>query len=506
MNSKSEMTENTLNQPASEIQQDGRYDNEKEKEIPSVEEDEYKEPERPTRRELINYSLSGSAEGLSSGTANNMSMPILNIGLGINPAYISLLQAFRGLFDAVTDPLFGQFSDNFRSRWGRRRPFILIGGILVALTVSITWMFPLGWDNSSIFIWYSICLFALAIATTIFSVSHWALGIEMAPNYDERTRVVAYRSFVSKLANLISPWLYPFCLLPVFSHEVIGARTLAVFFSVFCILAAVWTFRGTYERTHVRANKPKEKFLPAVRRIGTNPNFLRVTGIYILMLSMLSLFNVFQLYLNIYYVFQGDKIAGASMAAAMNSVGTLIAIFSIPVVSWLCKKIQKHNALKVALLLMVTGDVLKWFVMTPATPYAQIVLPFCLGLGISAVFVILSSMQADLVDEDELVSGQRREGLFSCVSAWMMKSAGSVAGALSGGLLVWSGFDAGLGVDQSEATIFWMRIFNSFAPGAMVAMCLILLHKYPLTKLRMEEIHNILIERRKAEWKASRQQ
>lgn len=471
---------------------------------PSTPDGQYREPEKPTRKELVNYALSGTAEGVSAQTAQSMAMPILNMGLGINPAYISLLMSFRGLFDAITDPVFGQFSDNFRSRWGRRRPFILIGGFLVAVCVFGIWMFPLGWDQSAIFTWFGIGLFALAIATTIFSVSHFALGIEMAPNYDERTRVVAYKSFVSKLAGLLGPWLYPFCLLPFFSHEVIGARTLGAALGILCVITAIWTFLGTYERTHVSTSKPKEKFLPAVRRIGSNTNFLRVTFIYVFMLSMIQLFNVFQLYINIYYVFEGDKAKGASMAATTSSLGSFLAIFSIPVITWLCKKIQKHNTLKIALVMMIIGDVLKWFVMRPETPYAQLVLPFCYGLGISSVFIVLGAMQADLVDEDELASGQRREGLFSCVAAWMMKSAGSVAGAFSGVLLVWTGFNVDLGPHQAESTIFWMRIFNSFAPGIMVAACLLLLYKYPLTRARMEEIHAILVERRKADWKAAK--
>jgi GPH family glycoside/pentoside/hexuronide:cation symporter len=460
----------------------------------------YREPEAPTRKELINYACSGAAEGTSSQLAQSLATPLLNIGLGINPALISLVLSLRGLLDAVTDPIFGHLSDNFRSRWGRRRPFILVGGILVALCVSGIWMFPTSWSQTAIMTWFTAGLFLLALSTTIFSISHFALGIEMAPNYDERTRVVAYKSFVSKFGMLLGPWMYPLCLLPVFPHEIVGARTISITLAVLCVAAAVWTFLGTRERTQISVDKPREKFLPAVRRIASNRNFLRVTFIYVLMISMLQLFNVFGLYINIYYVFQGDKAAGASMAATVSSLGSVLAIFSIPVVTWLCKRIQKHNTLKIALGMMITGDVLKWFLLKPETPYAQLVLPFCFGLGISSVFIVLSAMQADLVDEDELVSGQRREGIFSSVAGWMMKSAGSVAGALSGVLIVATGFDVALGAEQAESTIFWMRICNSFAPGAMVATCLLLLIKYPLTRERMEEIHDILVVRRKADW------
>lgn len=452
--------------------------------------------DRPSRKELIAYSAAGSAEGLSIGMANGLATPLLNIGMGINPATISTLMALRGLFDAVTDPAMGQYSDNFRSRWGRRRPFILLGAFLVAIVTSLMWMFPLDWDKHHILIWFGVGLFSLALATTVFSVAHFALGIEMAPDYHERTRVVAYKSFVGKLSTFVSPWLYPFCVLPIFAHEVIGARVLGLVIAVTVVATGIWAFRATKERTRIDQDTPKEKFLVAVRRIGSNTNFLRVTGIYVLLISMLQLFNVFQLYLNIYYVFGGDKVKGASVAALTSSLGSVLALASIPLVTWLCRKIQKHHTLRIALGLMFVGDVLKWFVMRPETPYAQLVLPFCLGLGISSVFVVLGSMQADLVDEDELISGQRREGLFSCVAAWMMKSAGALAAAGSGWLLVWTGFDVNLATAQSAETFFWLRIFNSFAPGLMVIGCFFMLHRYPLTEARMMEIQSILRQRR----------
>lgn len=455
--------------------------------------------EPPKRKELIAYSMSASAENLSVHTVNTLATPLLNMGFGINPALISSIMAARGIFDAFTDPVFGQISDNFRSRWGRRRPFILAGSILIAICASCIWLFPASWPHSSILWWFGFWVFAMALATTIFSVSHVALGIEMAPTYKERTRVVAYKSVVTKSAGLMAPWIYPICLLPFFGSELVGARTVAIVFAVFVVVSGIWTFRECREKTHVSAARPKEKFLPAVMRIGRNTNFLRVTGVYILMLSMLQLFGIFGLYLNVYYVFQGDKTAGATIAATNNSIGSILALLSIPLITWLCNTIQKHNTLRLALCMMITGNVLNWFLLTPATPYAQLVIPFFYGLGISSVFVVLSSMQADLVDDDELKSGQRREGLFSCVAAWMMKSASSIAGAVSGFLIVWTGFDVNLGAAQPPDTIFWLRVFNSFAPGAMVLMCLLLLVRYPLTEQRVNEINVILRARRKTE-------
>jgi GPH family glycoside/pentoside/hexuronide:cation symporter len=308
---------------------------------------------------------------------------------------------------------------------------------------------------------------------------------------------VAYRGFVQKVASMLVPWFLPFCMLGVFGHEVNGVRVLSAIIGVVVIVLAISTFLGTRERTQVDMSQKKEGFITAVTGVARNPHFLRITAIFALMVSLFALFSIFNAYVNIYYVFGGDKLKGASISAVMGTLGAFLAMAGIPLVAWLSKKIQKHNALKISLWLMITGEVLKFFLMRPEHPWAQIAVPFFFSLGVSCTFTILGSMQADVVDMDELASGRRREGIFGAVAGWMMKSAGALATALSGYILIWTGFDAALGAAQSESTFLWLRVMNSFAPAAMASTCLLLLYRYPLTEKRMHEVKQILVDRRR---------
>lgn len=452
--------------------------------------------EQVPRKEATIYGLGTLGDTCMSQSIGQLVMPILNIGLGVSPVLIGNVLAARTLWDAFNDPFVGHMGDNFRSRYGRRRPFILVGGITSAFLLCFIWLFPSHWDAAHIMIWFGITLFMLSITQTVFSTAYYALGIEMAPSYHERTRIVAYRGFVQKVASLLVPWFLPFTMLSAFGSEIVGVRVLSLIIAAVVAILSVVTYFGTKERTHVDVHRKKEKFLTAVRGVAKNVHFLRISAIFALMVSLFALFSVFGAYVNIYYVYGGDKLKGASISAVVGSLGAILAMLGIPLVAWMSKRFQKHNALKFSLWLMIIGEVLKFFVMRPETPWAQIIIPFFFSLGVSCIFTILGSMQADVVDMDELASGQRREGIFGAMAGWMMKSAGALATALSGYFLLWTGFDAALGAAQSESTFLWLRVMNSFAPAIMASTCLLLLYKYPLTEARMEEVKKILVRRR----------
>jgi len=453
--------------------------------------------ERLSRKELFFFSIGGVGEGLAFQSVSGMAVPILNLTLGISPAYISMILSFRGLWDGFADPFMGHFSDNFRSRWGRRRPFILIGGLLVGLGMFLAWQIPSGLSHVGILTWFAVALLLLTSAQTIFCGPYGALAIEMAPNYHERTRLVAWRSMFGMVSGVIGPWFFPFCLLGVFTSALQGVRWLSGILGLICIITTILTFLNSKERMSTQAQE-KEKLIPAMRSVASNIHFWRIIALYVIMIIMINVSNGFNLYVNIFYVFHGDKVAGARMAGIYGTMGTVVAALGIPLITWFSHRFQKHNALRFAIGMMLVGQIATWFVMVPEYPYAQLVLPFCFSFGIASVFTILSSMLFDVVDVDELLSGKRREGIFGAACGWMMKSAGALASALVGILIVAVGFNVDNGAHQTPSTFFWMRFMISFMPAIMATSSLLLLIRYPLTEQRMNEIKSELEARHRA--------
>src|SRR5258707_165905 len=146
-------------------------------------------------------------------------VPIYSIALKMDPLLLAVALAVPRVVGAILDPLAGAASDNARTRWGRRRPFILCGAVIGALLLPLIWTPPAPTQIGRC-IYLMVILSLYAAATSVFSVPYGALGIQLTTNYDERTRVMAWRGYVQTAGTFGSAWFYWFFLLPVFGNEV----------------------------------------------------------------------------------------------------------------------------------------------------------------------------------------------------------------------------------------------------------------------------------------------
>jgi glycoside/pentoside/hexuronide:cation symporter, GPH family len=452
-----------------------------------------KEKPDVSRRELVAYSVSEVPNSISGSVMTSLANPIMVVTLGLSPSSVGIVLMIRGLWDAITDPVMGYLSDNAKNRFGRRRPFILLGGVLMALALMAAWWFPTDRGEMSMLIFYGIGLILFATAQTIFSVPYGALGFELSGTYNGRTRVQMGRTFSSRIASFASPYLFPFCLLGIFGGALTGVRWLAGIVGVFLLLSVIFTVLNTTERSQTVA--ARENFLKAILSTLKCPEFLRIAFIYAALLFTLGAFGVFQFFLVTFYVFAGDVVKGASFNALVETFANVLTLVSVPLIAWACKRFQKHNALRIALSLMIVGSFLQLYLINPKYPWLMFFSPFFYSLGIVAVFMILGALMADAVDADELRSGQRREGLFSATAAFMMKTMLAIATGVSGILIEATGFVRDLGGDQAPGVFDNMRYLFA-AKAILLFACLAVLYKYPLTKSRLEEIQAELKRRR----------
>jgi GPH family glycoside/pentoside/hexuronide:cation symporter len=454
-------------------------------------------PEQPDvpRGELIAYSVSEAPNNIAGNVMTSLANPIMVVTLGLSPTSVGLVLMLRGLWDAVTDPLMGYITDNSKNRFGKRRPFILIGGVLMALALLVAWWFPTDRGDKTMLLFYGVGLILFATAQTIFSVPYGALGFELSGTYNGRTRVQMARTLASRISNFASPYLFPFCLLTIFGGALAGVRWLSVIVGVILIAATAITAFYTKERSRTAA--AKENFFKAILSTVRCPEFLRITFIYVALLFTLGAFGVFQFFLITFYVFKGDVVKGASFSALVETFANVLVLVAVPVIAWACKRFQKHNALRIALVLMIVGSCLQLVLINPTYPWLMFFSPFFYSLGIVATFMILGALMADAVDADELRSGQRREGLFSATAAFMMKTMLAIATGISGVLIDATGFVRDLGGDQAPGVFDNMRYLFA-AKAVLLFACLAVLYKYPLTKDRLEEIQAELKARRGA--------
>jgi glycoside/pentoside/hexuronide:cation symporter, GPH family len=144
-------------------------------------------------KEKLSYGLGTFGDQLSTNGITNTVKPVYNIFLGINPGMVGAALMIGKIIDAFTDPLMGWISDNTRTRYGRRRPYILIGAVLCAVAFLLPWLVSTSWTNQTQFIFLIAATMVVALFSTVYTVPWTALGMELTPDYNERNSVMAFQ-------------------------------------------------------------------------------------------------------------------------------------------------------------------------------------------------------------------------------------------------------------------------------------------------------------------------
>ena len=457
------------------------------------------------------YGLGAFVNNTLSYAINSMII-VLNLGLGLSPALVGLLSALPRVLDAVTDPLMGYISDNTRSRWGRRRPYIFVGAIAAGIVFALLWQLPFGKSHSYYF-WYflggSLLFF---VAYTIYATPWVALGYELTPDYHERTRLMGVQNFVGNIAYMIAPYFLAIMYMPVFGNEVTGASYLAIVIAVVTVVLGIMPaiflrerFKDTAagdgsEPTSESAGNAlwrnvKAFFSGFLLTLKFKP-FLKLCVATFLVFNGFILIASFQSYVIIYYVFGGDAESGAAFVGHSGLVQALSALGVIAFVTWLATKIGKRRTFFVSTGISMVGYALKWVCYTPDNPWLVLVPAPLMAFGLAGLFTLMPSMICEVVDCDELNTHERREGMYGSIFWWVVKVGQSVAMLASGFLLVATGFDVELGGNQTPEAIRLMRMADAFIPCIASAIAIWAIASYSITEEKAHEVRMALEERR----------
>ncbi|MDD4385007.1 MAG: MFS transporter [Bacteroidales bacterium] len=380
-----------------------------------------------------------------------------NISLGLNAFWLGVILIIPRLWDAVSDPLIGHISDNTRTRWGRRRPFLLIGGILVAITFVAMWWIPKGdtirlwFPSDSGFQWFqlSYILFTLLLfytACTIFEIPHGALGMEMTTDYHERTRLFSAKSFVGNLFAMSTPWLFALASMEIFKgpggNEADGMRYVSIMVAAVLIPLSFWWTYKLREPGFARVSKQeKTPFWENMKHTATNKNFILLTLTIFTLAMGFNFVNLLGSYIPIFYVFGGDKVAGAYLLGINGTVWAITGLLAVFPLNWISPKIGKRKTLILAITLMSLAQLSKIVCYNPSYPYLIIIPTILLSIGMLFFFTLGSSMVGDICDEDDLNTGSRNEGSFYSVFWWFIKMGTALASFVAGALIVFTMFD-----------------------------------------------------------------
>ena len=454
----------------------------------------------------LSYGIGQLSDGVKQSAFSTFLFFYYNQVLGLSGSLAGIAALLALVVDAVTDPMVGQWSDRFQSRWGRRHPFMLAGAIPFGVAIVALFSPPEGLSEIGLFCWMLGGAITVRLMLTLFFVPHLSLGAELATDYHGRTSLIGYRVFFTYAGILLTSVIGFAVFFPpteLYSNGMLNKASYPAF-GVFCaimgstaMLLCVFGTRSEIPRLRRPAvDAPKGNPLLAFLSVFRT---LKLDSFRILFLSVL-VFNTLAgsvqtllVYVATYvFEFQPGQLAGLAGSVVVGIV------FASVVAQGLSRRFDKKNALAMC---VITGGV---FAFTPQVLYfagllvyldmsQKFALVFCLN-GISQIFfiayiILLDSMLSDVIDEHELHSGRREEGLFFAARSFATKASYGLGSFFAGIGLDIIHFPQGASPETvPDDAVLSLAIFSGPVMFILFAATVLISSRYPLTLARHGEI------------------
>ena len=428
---------------------------------------------------------------------------------GVDPLLAGLLSGLPRLLDALTDPIMGFITDNTRSRWGRRRPYIVVGAILSGVLFGFMWQLDPEWSQTQLFWYFLLFSLAFTIGNTIFATPFVGLGYELTSDYKERTRLMAFSQVLGQVAWMIVPWFWVLIADPdLFETQAEGVQTLALYVAGGCIVLGIipGLFCKGIDSKNIDnlAELSMKNMFSNLLEVGNNViqafkniEFVKLCGATFLVFNGFQLVASFSFFIIVFHMFDGNYGAAGTWPAWFATVSALVTAFMvIPVVTWMATKWGKRNAFIFSTAISIVGYGLKWFAFNPANPWLIFMPIPLMAFGIGGLFTLMMSMTADVCDLDELRNGMpRKEGTFGAIYWLMVKLGQALALILGGAVLKFVGFDPGA-ASQSVETMTNLRLADIIIPAGTALAAILVMWNYELSEDRAHEITEELVKLR----------
>lgn len=406
--------------------------------------------------------------------------------IGVPVVLVGVILLFIRIFDAVTDPLMGIISDRAVTRFGRRRPMILAGSIFVSISILFLFNPPLMNSNEAT-VWLAAWMFLLFFSWTIVTVPYESLGPELTLDYNERTSLFSIRDGFL-LGGILVAAASPVIIKSTFLNAVSARGDSAVFFifsaiySPIIVVSAVWCVMFIKEK--IIEHKPTE-ILKGIAFVAKNKPFL----ILLISYTISAIGNNLPATLILYYV---EYVLQSKMADLFLVIYFVTGIIFLPF--WI--KIAKHYGKKtawIAAMILNTGTFSGVFFLGAGDELLYGVLVFFSGAGFGATLAIPSSIQADVIDYDELMTGERREGQYIGIWSFAKKMAAAAGVGIGLWILGSSGYKPN--TVQPTNVVLTLRVLYALVPCLCNAAAIAIALAYPISEYKHAEIREAIIKK-----------
>ncbi len=444
--------------------------------------------ERLSRRTKLLYGFGDTGFSLTTTIVGAYFAIFLTDVVGIAPGIAAAAIFIGRSWDYINDPIVGHISDRTRTRWGRRRPFLLFGPLPFALAFTLMWWRPPWESDLALAAYYAIAYILFDAAATLVYMPYFALTPELTLDYDERTALTSYRMFFSILGSLVA-FTVPLMMVGTFTPENAPRMlTMGLVFGIASALPLLLTFFGTRERQeYMRQKQPS--LARSLRAALKNRPF--VFGLVIFLLTWVAV-DILQSTL-LYFVKYG--VQREAQSDLIMGVIFVTAIFALPFWEWASRRWSKRRAYVAGIAFWAVVQI----VMITLNPSSgmPLLLFLCVlaGIGVAAAHVIPWAIIPDAIEWDEWQTGERHEGIFYSLITLMKKVSSSIAIPLVLLLLDVTGYVPNAAQQPADA-LLGIRIVVGPIPAAFLCAGILFTILYPLSREQHAQIVQELGKRR----------
>jgi glycoside/pentoside/hexuronide:cation symporter, GPH family len=458
-------------------------------------------------------------------------MNFFTVGFGWSAAVVGTAMAFPRVIDAVLDPFLGQLSDKTNTRWGRRKPFLVIGSVLASLFIFGLWWGDSSWSKNAQLAYLAILGTLFYISWGVYAMAWTALGYELTDDYNERSRISAFSGYFTTGVLLLNAWTYWFALRPVFhngviatvkdlfsrgmdfphmgvvlttafqtvkgapANEVNGIRWITTFVIIAALASAFYTTLKCSERFKKTAEKNHTPILKAISETFKNRPFVILVLYKLFQVFGERVFQGLLFYIGIYYIFGGDKNAAGALTGNAGLYACILGFCVLPLIKPISVKLGKRAGLVIPSLIALILLLCQPFLLNPAHPYLFLV-PLLILSPLSVISqTMMNAIVPDICDLDEMEHGERREGLYTSVVSFMNKLEISLSVMIVGWLVGFSGVDPTTTIQHPAVLqkLLWLAI----GLGILFTFCaLVMSICFKLNEEVMNTVRKTLEERR----------
>jgi GPH family glycoside/pentoside/hexuronide:cation symporter len=413
------------------------------------------------------YSLGSFSSALFSNAISTFAIFYYVDVLKALPHLISIIMVLYGIWNAINDPLFGYLSDTTKTRWGRRKPYIVWFSLPLTISFAMFWAPP--FDSSqktALVIYYLIMIFLFDTFFTIVFLNWTALFPEMYPTLKERAKISGLRQILA-----IPGLLLGVAVTPVIAAK-IGWGKMGAVFAVIGGSILYMTLFGIKENPEF-SHQQTLNIIEAIKFTFFNRSFFTyVVPSFLLQFTYTMLTATLPFYAK--YVLKASETQTTLLLASIF----VVAFFLIPVWQKITAKIGAKKTMKVSMILWAILLIGFGFVKTF---FQAIILTSALAMSLAGALIVFDIMIADISDEDEIKTGKRREGMYFGANALIIRLGISLNSLIMGFVLSSSGYDANLPAEMQPLTaVSGFRILCSVVPIIATIGGLLILKYYPL--------------------------